>query len=266
MDQDEELEFIDNLDNALAKPRSYRPLKAKKQQKSVDETVDEKAKKFSPITISIVVGFALFLAYGLYASTKSALLTVGFISTCGGIAYCMGMSKETADDSSDTMQDLYYESAGETKKFLNSLNLYDLKDFDDYSDPLKTLDNVYTNNYGQDKYPKHFFNLLQYAYVSGQFNEAKEVVQNSDKMRALSKALTKIDSYESKPQDQKKYNDLKASYYLECKDIVKQLTDLFKPTIMREASRILNNSEPEDVKLLPKRYQQKAVDDFMKNL
>ena len=266
MNQDEELEFIDNLDKALAMPRYYRPLKAKKQQKSVDETVDEKAKKFSPITISIAVGFALLLAYSLYASTKSALLTVGFIGTCGGIAYCMGMSKEEDDDSGDTVQNAYHESADKTKKFLDSLNLYDLKDFNDYSDPLKTFDNVYTNNYGQDKYPKHFFNLLQYAYVSGQFNEAKEVVQNSDKMLALSKALTKIDSYESKPQDQKKYNNLKMSYYLECKNIVKQLTDLFKPTIIREASRILNNSKPEDVKLLPKRYQQKAVDDFMKNL
>lgn len=183
-------------------------------------------------------------------------------------------------------------SEKKTKSFLDPLELYTLKDMRKYDDSYQQgfklddsilkmsnkqldhtlaileksneLDNILASN--QTNYPYNFFCLLQYADVIGVFDQATKIVNNSDKMLALSKALTRIDSYEEKPQDQTKYEKLQADYYIECQNTVKKLAELVKPTVLREVSRIMNEAKTEDVKILPKKYQQKAVDDYVKNL
>lgn len=277
MNQQEEIEFIKNLNQALKKPRYYRPLKAKKAEEKPNKLDKFKFQNF-------VIGtylLTLFIFSGiLWLNYHSILIMCMFIVIYSFAVLWVSESKDnntSQDNNSST--DLFLASEKKTKSFLDPLKLYTLKDTRKYDDSYpqgfeldnsilemsnKQLDNILASN--QTNYPYNFFCLLQYADVIGVFDQATKIVNNSDKMLALSKALTRIDSYQEKPQDQTKYEKLQADYYIECQNTVKKLAELVKPTVLREASRIMNESKTEDVKLLPKKYQQKAVDDYVKNL
>lgn len=295
MDQDEEIEFIKNLNQALKKPRYYRPLKAKKAEEKPNKLDKLKSQNF-------VIGtylLTLFIFSGIvWFNCHSTLIMCMFIVIYSFAVYSFAVlwiseSKDgntSQDNNSST--DLFLASEKKTKSFLDPLELYTLKDTRKYDDSYpqefklddsilemsnKQLDNTLailemSNEFdnilasNQTNYPYNFFCLLQYADVIGVFDQATKIVNNSDKMLALSKALTRIDSYQEKPQDQTKYEKLQADYYIECQNTVKKLAELVKPTVLREASRIMNEAKTEDVKLLPKKYQQKAVDDYVKNL
>lgn len=290
MNQQEEIEFIKNLNQALKKPRYYRPLKAKKAEEKPNKLDKLKSQNF-------VIGtylLTLFIFSGIVRlNCHSTLIMCTFI-----VIYSFAVLWVSEDKDNNTSQDnnsstdLFLASEKKTKSFLDPLELYTLKDMRKYDDSYQQgfklddsilkmsnkqldntlaileksneLDNILASN--QTNYPYNFFCLLQYADVIGVFDQATKIVNNSDKMLALSKALTRIDSYEEKPQDQTKYEKLQADYYIECQNTVKKLAELVKPTVLREASRIMNEAKTEDVKILPKKYQQKAVDDYMKNL
>lgn len=290
MNQQEEIEFIKNLNQALKKPRYYRPLKAKKAEEKPNKLDKLKSQNF-------VIGtylLTLFIFSGIvWLNCHSILIMCTFI-----VIYSFAVLWASEDKDNNTSQDnnsstdLFLASEKKTKSFLDPLELYTLKDTRKYDDSYQQgfklddsilkmsnkqldntlaileksneLDNILASN--QTNYPYNFFCLLQYADVIGIFDQATEIVNNSDKMLALSKALTRIDSYEEKPQDQTKYEKLQADYYIECQNTVKKLAELVKPTVLREVSRIMNEAKTEDVKILPKKYQQKAVDDYVKNL
>lgn len=290
MNQQEEIEFIKNLNQALKKPRYYRPLKAKKAAEKPNKLDKLKSQNF-------VIGtylLTLFIFSGIvWLNCHSTLIMCTFI-----VIYSFAVLWVSEDKDNNTSQDnnsstdLFLASEKKTKSFLDPLELYTLKDTRKYDDSYQQgfklddsilkmsdkqldntlaileksneLDNILASN--QTDYPHNFFCLLQYADVIGVFDQATKIVNNSDKMLALSKALTRIDSYEEKPQDQTKYEKLQADYYIECQNTVKKLAELVKPTVLREASRIMNEAKTEDVKILPKKYQQKAVDDYVKNL
>lgn len=290
MNQQEEIEFIKNLNQALKKPRYYRPLKAKKAEEKPNKLDKFKSQNFIIGTYLLT----LFIFSGIvWLNCHSILIMCTFI-----VIYSFAVLWVSEDKDNNTSQDnnsstdLFLASEKKTKSFLDPLELYTLKDTREYDDSYQQgfklddsilkmsnkqldntlaileksneLDNILASN--QTNYPYNFFCLLQYADVIGVFDQATKIVNNSDKMLALSKALTRIDSYEEKPQDQTKYEKLQADYYIECQNTVKKLAELVKPTVLREASRIMNEAKAEDVKILPKKYQQKAVDDYMKNL
>lgn len=107
---------------------------------------------------------------------------------------------------------------------------------------------------------------MQYAYATNQFDEAKAIIQHNDRLPALSKVLNKIQSYKFAPQNKQKYGKLRDEYQNECKRTVKELADLLKPSAIKEADRIMQKNDPNNVALLPDRYQKQAVNNFVNNL
>lgn len=157
-----------------------------------------------------------------------------------------------------------YESdlSAESKRFLNKLNrdLYYIQD----SVVLALEDNI-----GLGDPAKNVYDLTCFASDHGLFKHAQAIIDKNPKMLALAQVLFKIDKYQEfnlTPSDTDKYVKIQNDYAQACSDIIDQLLELVKPTVLKETSKLMNSGKIENLKLLPKKYQQKALDNFVKEV
>ena len=157
-----------------------------------------------------------------------------------------------------------YESdlSAESKRFLNKLN----RDLYYMPDPivLELEDNI-----GLGDPAKNVYDLTCFASDHGLFRHAQAIIDKNPKMLALAQVLLKIDKYQElnlTPNDTDKYVKIQDDYAQACSDIIDQLLELVKPTVLKETSKLMNSGKIENLKLLPKKYQQKALDNFVKEV
>lgn len=118
MDQDEEIEFIKNLNQALKRPRYYRPLKAKKAKEKPNKLDKFKFQNF-------VIGtylLTLFIFSGIvWLNCHSTLIMCMFIVIYSFVVLWVSESKDnntSQDNNSST--DLFLASEKKTKSFFGS--------------------------------------------------------------------------------------------------------------------------------------------------
>lgn len=157
-----------------------------------------------------------------------------------------------------------YESdlSAESKHFLNKLNcdLYYMQD------PIVL---ALEDNIGLGDPAKNVYDLTCFASDHGLFKHAQAIIDKNPKMLALAQVLFKIDKYQElnlTPNDTDKYVKIQNNYAQSCSDIIDQLLELVKPTVLKETSKLMNSGKIENLKLLPKKYQQKALDSFVKEV
>lgn len=153
-----------------------------------------------------------------------------------------------------------YESdlSAESKHFLNKLNrdLYYMQD-------------SVVLAIGLGDPAKNVYDLTCFASDHGLFKHAQAIIDKNPKMLALAQILFKIDKYQElnlTPSDTDKYVKIQNDYDQACSDIIDQLLELVKPTVLKETSKLMNSGKIENLKLLPKKYQQKALDNFVKEV
>lgn len=157
-----------------------------------------------------------------------------------------------------------YESdlSAESKHFLNKLN----RDLYYMQDPivLELEDNI-----GLGDPAKNVYDLTRFASDHGLFKHAQAIIDKNPKMLALAQVLFKIDKYQElnlTPSDTNKYVQIQNDYAQACSDIIDPLLKLVKPTVLKETNKLMTSGKIENLKLLPKKYQQKALDNFVKEV
>lgn len=153
-----------------------------------------------------------------------------------------------------------YESdlSAESKHFLNKLN----RDLYYMHDPVVLV-------IGLGDPAKNVYDLTCFASDHGLFKHAQAIIDKNPKMLALAQVLFKIDKYQElnlTPNDTDKYVKIQNDYAQACSDIIDQLLELVKPIVLKEISKLMNSGKIENLKLLPKKYQQKALDNFVKEV
>lgn len=153
-----------------------------------------------------------------------------------------------------------YESdlSAESKHFLNKLN----RDLYYMHDPVVLA-------IGLGDPAKNVYDLTCFASDHGLFKHAQAIIDKNPKMLALAQVLFKIDKYQElnlTPNDTDKYVQIQNDYAQACSDIIDQLLELVKPIVLKETNKLMNSGKIENLKLLPKKYQQKALDNFVKEV
>lgn len=261
MTQKEELEFINNLINAFKAPRNYRPLTVNNPAPNVPRKTSKFKIAYAIFYIAVIISLFCFAL-----SISDRIFGIISVTVCFAMMYDILFENRVSYVLSP--YDLYFNSRNATRNFLDQYNFY-IDFFNSHDaiflgDPKSDRDIHDGDKY--EWYPTSFFPLLQYAYATNQFDEAKAIIQHNDRLPALSKVLNKIQSYKFAPQNKQKYGKLCDDYQNECKRTVKELADLLKPSAIKEADRIMQKNDPDDVALLPDRYQKQAVNNFVNNL
>lgn len=83
--------------------------------------------------------------------------------------------------------------------------------------------------------------------------------------------IFKIDEYQKlnvTPNNKNKYKRIQSDYDLECEKTVSQLFVLVKPIVIKKvtAIMIMNSPDVKQIAILPKKYQQKVLDNFVKEV
>lgn len=81
--------------------------------------------------------------------------------------------------------------------------------------------------------------------------------------------IFKIDEYQKlnvTPNNKNKYKRIQSDYDLECEKTVSQLLVLVKPIVIKKVTAIMNSQDVKQIAILPKKYQQKALDNFVKEV
>lgn len=81
--------------------------------------------------------------------------------------------------------------------------------------------------------------------------------------------IFKIDEYQKlnvTPNNKNKYKRIQSDYDLECEKTVSQLFVLVKPIVIKKVTAIMNSQDVKQIAILPKKYQQKALDNFVKEV
>lgn len=164
--------------------------------------------------------------------------------------------------SNNNLNNYEADLSAESKQFLNKLNcdLYYIQD----SVVLALEDNI-----GLGDPAKNVYDLTRFASDHGLFKPAQAIIDKNPKMLALAQALFKIDKYQElnlTPNDTDKYVQIQNDYAQACSDIIDQLLKLVKPTVLKETNKLMTSGKIENLKLLPKKYQQKALDNFVKEV
>lgn len=261
MTQKEELEFINNLINAFKAPRNYRPLTVNNPAPNVPRKTSKFKIAYAIFYIAVIISLFCFAL-----SISDRIFGIISVTVCFAMMY--DILFENRVNYVLSPYNLYFNSRSATRNFLDQYNFY--------IDFFNNHDTIFLGDPKSDRdihdgdkykwYPTSFFPLLQYAYATNQFDEAKAIIQHNDRLPALSKVLNKIQSYKFAPQNKQKYGKLCDDYQNECKRTVKELADLLKPSAIKEADRIMQKNDPDDVALLPDRYQKQAVNNFVNNL
>lgn len=91
-------------------------------------------------------------------------------------------------------------------------------------------------------------------------------MQNEQKYKTN---IFKIDEYQKlnvTPNNKNKYKRIQSDYDLECEKTVSQLLVLVKPIVIKKVTVIMNSQDVKQIAILPKKYQQKALDNFIKEV
>lgn len=81
--------------------------------------------------------------------------------------------------------------------------------------------------------------------------------------------IFKIDKYQKlnvTPNNKNKHKRIQSDYDLECEKTVSQLLVLVKPIVIKKVTAIMNSQDVKQIAILPKKYQQKALDNFVKEV
>lgn len=163
-----------------------------------------------------------------------------------------------SNSSNNNLYNCESDLSAESKRFLNKLN----RDLYYMHDPVVLA-------IGLGDPAKNVYDLTCFASDHGLFKHAQAIIDKNPKMLALAQVLFKIDKYQElnlTPSDTNKYVKIQNDYAQACSDIIDQLLDLVKPTVLKETSKLMNSGKIENLKLLPKKYQQKALDNFVKEV
>lgn len=171
-------------------------------------------------------------------------------------------NSSSSNSSNNNLNNCESDLSAESKRFLNKLN----RDLYYMHDPIVL---ALEDNIGLGDPAKNVYDLTRFASDHGLFKHAQAIIDKNPKMLTLAQVLFKIDKYQElnlTPNDTDKYVKIQNDYAQACSDIIDQLLELVKPTVLKETSKLMNSGKIENLKLLPKKYQQKALDNFVKEV
>lgn len=304
MKVEEEIEFIKNLVNAHFND-GYHLIQAKDSQESVEQQVKRTQNWQVRIVMGILAFICLSIGINgllhfdafhelvgsmtLPADSKlilSGLTVFGIIFALIGIdptlVMKMDSSKGFRKEFAQEIEPQDEKAKKRTQNFLDNLSLYQTTFKKTDQAAHDALTSLYSDVDEQGNDPKiplgvsasintlfandTLYNLVLYGQLTSQGFEAEKVIADNQKLISLSCALNKIDSYDTKPSDQGKYDRMKLEYGQEFTKTIQDLCKLYQMSCQQEASAIVNRSDGKYGNLLPDTYRQKVVDNFVKNV